>query len=275
MWRREVRRIVGLGLRREFLTEVLEQNPAVDFWELAPENWIERGYEAAYQLDRLRERYPLYSHGLSLSIGSPDPLDEAFILKVKAFLDRFNIERYSEHLSYCSANGHLYDLLPIPFSEEAADYVAQRVRRVQELLERKLILENVSYYSPAAQEISELAFIKRVLTQADCDLLLDVNNVFVNSVNHKYDPVAFIKGLPSERINYGHIAGHYEEEADLLIDTHGAAVRPEVMELLALSYETHGPFPVLLERDFNIPPLPELLTEVEAVKAVTQNTEVV
>jgi len=274
MWRREVRRIVGLGLRREFLADVLQQNPVVDFWEIAPENWLERGYEATYQLDRLRERYPLFCHGLSLSIGSPDPLDESFILKIKAFLERFNIDRYSEHLSYCSAGGHLYDLLPIPFSEEAADYVAQRVKRVQELLERPLILENVSYYAPAATELNELEFINRVLEQANCELLLDVNNVFVNSVNHQYDPIQFIKGLPTERISYGHIAGHFEEEPDLLIDTHGAPVRPEVLELLALSYEHHGPFPVLLERDFNIPPLAELLKEMQAVKNVTQQPEV-
>ncbi|PHR65338.1 MAG: hypothetical protein COA51_05765 [Idiomarina sp.] len=275
MRRREVRRLVGLGLRREFLSDVLQKNPVVDFWEIAPENWIERGYEATYQLDLLRERYPLFCHGLSLSIGSPDPLDEAFILKVKNFLERFNIERYSEHLSYCSAGGHLYDLLPIPFSEEAAEYVAQRVKRVQELIERPLILENVSYYLPAATELSELEFINQVLTTSNCELLLDVNNVFVNSVNHGYDPVAFIKGLPSEKVNYGHIAGHFEEAEDLLIDTHGAPIRPEVFDLLEVSYQHHGPFPVLLERDFNIPPLAELLDEMQAVKKVTQQTEFV
>src|SRR5690554_2387207 len=144
-----MRRSVGLGLRREFLHEVLAKTPAVDFWEVAPENWLQRGYEAQYQLDWIRERYTLTSHGLSLSIGSPDPLDEAFVRQVKAFLDRYHIERYSEHLSYCSADGHLYDLLPIPFTEEAAEYVAQRVKRVQEIIERPLVLENVSFYAPA------------------------------------------------------------------------------------------------------------------------------
>lgn len=263
-----MRRSVGLGLRREFLQDVLAKTPAVDFWEIAPENWLQRGFEAYYQLDLMRERYALTSHGLSLSIGSPDPLDESFVRQVKAFLDRFNIEYYSEHLSYCSADGHLYDLLPIPFTEEAADYVAQRVQRVQEIIERPLILENVSFYAPAAQELSELEFIQRVLEQADCQLLLDVNNVFVNSVNHRYNPYDFIAALPSERITYGHIAGHYQEADDLLIDTHGADVRAEVYDLLAYAYQQHGDFPVLLERDFNIPPLNVLLQEVEKVKAV-------
>lgn len=264
-----MRRSVGLGLRREFLTEVLTTTPAVDFWEIAPENWMARGYEAEYQLDKIRERYSVSCHGLSLSIGSPDPLDEHFVRDIKKFLDRFNISRYSEHLSYCSASGHLYDLLPIPFAEQAADYVAARVRRVQDILERPVVLENVSYYTPAATEMSELAFIRRVLEQADCELLLDVNNVYVNSVNHKYDPYEFIAALPSERITYGHIAGHHEEAHDFLIDTHGADVRSEVYELLAFAYQQHGDFPVLLERDFNIPPLNTLLQDVEKVKAVS------
>ncbi|WP_417658575.1 DUF692 domain-containing protein [Pseudidiomarina sp.] len=263
-----MRRIVGLGLRREFLQDVLQQTPAVDFWELAPENWLDRGYEATYQLDRIREQYPISCHGLSLSIGSPDPLDEKFVLRVKEFLDRFKIERYSEHLSYCSAEGHLYDLLPIPFSEEAADYVAGRVRRVQELIERPLVLENVSYYTPAATDISELEFINRVLEKSGCELLLDVNNVFVNSVNHNYDPQEFIRGLPTERITYGHIAGHFEEAPDLLIDTHGADIRQEVFDLMTYAYQQHGEFPMLLERDFNVPPLATLLQEVDAVKAI-------
>lgn len=266
-----MRRSVGLGLRREFLSEVLNLTPAVDFWELAPENWIGRGRESEYQLDKLSERYSLSTHGLSLSIGSPDELDENFIRQVKVFLDRYHIDSYSEHLSYCSADGHLYDLLPIPFTEQAADYVAERVKRVQEIIERPVVLENVSYYTSAATEISELEFIQRVVTQADCELLLDVNNVFVNSVNHQYDPYDFIAALPSQRITYGHIAGHFVEADDLLIDTHGADVREEVYDLLAFAYQQHGDFPVVLERDFNIPPLTVLLQEVDKVKSVSRD----
>lgn len=263
-----MRRSVGIGLRREFLAQVETETPAVGFWEIAPENWLPRGNEAYRQLDAIRERYALTTHGLSLSIGSFDPLDEQLVVAVKAFLDRFDIKLYSEHLSYCSGHGHLYDLLPIPFTEEAADYVAQRVRRVQEIIERPLVLENVSYYAAPGQEIPELTFIKQVLKQADCKLLLDVNNVFVNSVNHNYDPYAFISALPSERIVYGHIAGHTEEAPDLLVDTHGADVRDEVFELLRFAYQQHGIFPTLLERDFDIPPLPELLNEAKWVERI-------
>lgn len=263
-----MRRSVGIGLRREFLSQVEAEAPAVGFWEIAPENWLPRGNDAYRQLDAIRERYSLTTHGLSLSIGSFDPLDEQLVLSVKAFLDRFDIALYSEHLSYCSGHGHLYDLLPIPFTDEAADYVAQRVRRVQEIIERPLVLENVSYYAAPGQEISELKFIRSVLEQADCRLLLDVNNVFVNSVNHRYDPYDFIAGLPSDRIVYGHIAGHTEEAPDLLVDTHGADVRDEVFDLLRFAYQQHGIFPTLLERDFDIPPLPQLLDEAGVIERI-------
>lgn len=261
-----MQRTAGLGLRREFLEDVLTQASEVGFWELAPENWFPRGNEAYRFLDRIREQAPLTSHGLSLSIGSPDALDISFIQQVKAFLDRFDIAIYSEHLSYCSADGHLYDLLPIPFTHEAVEHVAQRIRRVQEIIERPLVLENVSYYASFANELSELEFINAVLKQADCKMLLDVNNVFVNSVNHRYDPYEFIAGLPSDRIVYGHIAGHTEEYDDLFVDTHGADVKREVWQLLNFSYQQHGVFPTVLERDFNIPPLPELLAEMNQIK---------
>lgn len=260
-----MRSTVGLGLRREFLDEVLTKPPKVGFWELAPENWFPRGNEAYHTLDRIREQAPLTSHGLSLSIGSPDPLDISFIKQVKTFLDRFDIAIYSEHLSYCSAGGHLYDLLPIPFTEEAVTHVAERIRQVQDIIERPLVLENVSYYASFANELSELEFINAVLEQSDCQMLLDVNNVFVNSVNHRYDPRVFIAGLPSERIVYGHIAGHTEEDDDLFVDTHGADVKQEVWQLLDFAYDTHGLFPTLLERDFNIPPLPQLLSEMAKI----------
>ncbi|RUO59504.1 DUF692 domain-containing protein [Pseudidiomarina insulisalsae] len=265
-----MRRTVGLGLRREFLADVLEQAPSVGFWELAPENWFPRGSDAYRTLDQVREQAPLTSHGLSLSIGSPDPLDVAFVRKVKAFLDRFEIDVYSEHLSYCSAAGQLYDLLPIPFTSEAVDHVVERVRQVQDIIERPLVLENVSYYASFANELSELEFINTVLRQADCKLLLDVNNVFVNSVNHGYDPYQFIAGLPSERIVYGHIAGHSEEYDDLFVDTHGADVKPEVWQLLKFAYEQHGVFATVLERDFNIPPLPQLVQEMGRIETIQQ-----
>lgn len=273
MRRRQVRGSVGIGLRREFLADVLAQQPAVGFWELAPENWIPRGNEAYRQLDQLRERYRLTCHGLSLSIASPDALDESFVLQIKSFLDRFQIPLYSEHLSYCSVQGQLYDLLPIPFTEAAADYVAARIRRVQQLLERPLVLENISYYAAPGQQITELAFIQQVLEQADCQLLLDVNNVYVNSINHGYDAKQFIAGLPSHRIVYGHIAGHTEEAPDLLVDSHGAEVCDAVWQLLDYAYQQHGVFDTVLERDFNIPPLTELLQEAAQVQLAQQRAD--
>lgn len=251
----------GLGLRRSFLDAAVEVPPrGVEFWEIAPENWIGVGGRSGRQLRALTERYPFVCHGLSLSIGAPAPLDEEFVRRIKGFLDTHGIRAYSEHLSYCSDDGHLYDLLPIPFTEEAVHHVATRVRRVQDLLERRIAMENVSYYAAPGQEMPEIDFINAVLEEADCDLLLDINNIYVNAINHRYDPVDFLGRLPARRILYAHIAGHYEEAPDLRVDTHGADVIDPVWTLLAEAYARFGVFPTLLERDFNIPPL-EVLTE--------------
>ncbi len=256
----------GLGLRRSFLDAVAEQPPSqVGFWEVAPENWIGVGGRQGRQFRALTERHPFVCHGLSLSIGSPAPLDLEFLCQIKAFLDRHAIGTYTEHLSYCSDDGHLYDLLPIPFTEEAVRYVSGRVRLLQDCLERRIALENVSYYAAPGQELSEIDFINGVLAEADCDLLLDVNNVYVNAINHCYDPFDFLARLPGERIRYGHIAGHYVEAEDLRVDTHGADVIDPVWDLLDAAYAHFGVFPTLLERDFNIPPLPKLLGEMQRV----------
>jgi hypothetical protein len=237
----------------------------VDFWEIAPENWIGVGGRQGRRLRSMTERHPFVCHGLSLSIGSPAPLDVAFVSQIKDFLDSHGIETYTEHLSYCSDDGHLYDLLPIPFTADAIRYVAGRVRQVQDILGRRIALENVSYYAAPSQELSELDFITGVLDEADCSLLLDVNNIYVNAINHGYDPYDFLARLPGERICYGHIAGHFVEAEDLRIDTHGADVIDPVWDLLDAAYARFGVFPTLLERDFNIPPLPELLGEVQRV----------
>ena len=234
---------VGLGLRREMLDSVLGQQQAdIDFFEVAPENWLPYGGTYQKKFRELTERYPFICHGLSLSLGSPDPLDLDFVRQIKAFLKEHQIKLYSEHLSYCSADGHLYDLLPIPFTEEAAVYVAGRIRRVQDILEQPLVIENVSYYAAPGQELSELEFTNAVLELADCRLLLDVNNIYVNSVNHGYDALTFLKGLPTQRIAYGHVAGHYRQHENLLIDTHGADVSDPVWALLAEAYQQHGLF---------------------------------
>jgi uncharacterized protein (UPF0276 family) len=242
----------------------------VDFMEVAPENWINVGGRFGRAFRSFTERLPFVCHGLSLSLGGPSALDETFLRKLRQFLDGHDIRYYSEHLSYCSDDGHLYDLMPIPFTSEAVVYVASRIRRAQELLERRIAVENVSYYAAPGQELSELEFITAVIDEADCDLLLDLNNIHVNSINHRYDPADFLRGLPGERIAYGHIAGHFQEAEDLLVDTHGAAVIPDVWALLELAYETFGVFPTLLERDFNIPPVDELMSEVQRIADIQE-----
>jgi uncharacterized protein len=257
----------GLGLRRAFLDQALEQPPGtVDFWEIAPENWIGVGGALGHKLRQLTERTAFVCHGLSLSLGGPAPLDHSLLDRLKAFLDEHGISYYTEHLSYCSDGGHLYDLMPIPFTEDAARYVAERIQRTQDHLGRRIGIENVSYYAAPGAELDEAEFINRVLAEADCDLHLDVNNVLVNSINHGYDAYEFLNRLPRDRVRYGHVAGHYVESPQLRIDTHGATVPEAVWQLAAFAFERFGPFPVAVERDFNIPPLAELLKEVARLR---------
>ena len=258
----------GLGLRRAFIGSLTdpESLPAgLDFMEVAPENWIDVGGRFGRCFREVAERVPIVCHGLSLNLGGPAPLDEAFLHKVKHFLDAHDVRCYSEHLSYCADDGHLYDLMPIPFTEEAVRYTAGRIRRTQEIIGRRLAIENVSYYAAPGQEMLEADFINNVLAEADCDLLLDINNIYVNSINHRYDAENWLKSLPAERIAYAHIAGHYLEAEDLRVDTHGSNVIDPVWRLLEVAYRHFGVFPTLLERDFNIPPLPALLAEVNRI----------
>ncbi len=271
MKRTEIPRGAGLGLRQELVAD-LQSAPhgLVDFLEIAPENWLDMGGRFRKQLQWFRERYPIVCHGLSLSLGGPAPLDYKFLARIKRFLREYDIDVYTEHLSYCSDDGHLYDLLPIPFTEQAARYVADRIRTTQEILERRIAVENVSYYAAPGQELREIDFINAVLGEANCDLLLDVNNIYVNSVNHGYDPVEFLCALPPARVRYIHVAGHYQEAPDLIIDSHGADVVDPVWDLLAHAYDCMGAVPTLLERDFNIPPLAELSTELAHIRARQQ-----
>lgn len=257
----------GLGLRREHIASLRAGIPdVIGFLELAPENWMEMGGSSARDLHWLAEQRPLVAHGLSLSLGGTAPLDEIFLHRIKFFLERYRIPLYTEHLSYCSDEGHLYDLLPIPFTEEAVKYVAARIRRTQDILERQIAVENASYYVAAPiSEMSEAEFIRAVLDEAGCMLHLDVNNIYVNSVNFGFDPFEFLQSMPGERIAYIHTAGHYREADDLVIDTHGAEIIEPVWALLAEAYQRFGVVPTLLERDFNIPPLDKLLPEVARI----------
>ena len=254
----------GLGLRRGLIDQLMKNPPeVVDFMEVAPENWMGVGGTLGRKFRWFTERYPFVCHGLSLSLGSPSPLDEHFLHRLKRFLDIHDVRFYSEHLSYCSDDGHLYDLMPIPFTTEAVEYTAARIRKTQEILERRIAIENVSYYAAPGQEIE---FIRAVLDEADCDLLLDVNNIYVNSINHGYDAETFLHALPADRVVYFHVAGHYVEAEDLRVDTHGADICDPVWQLLETAYAHVGVVPTLLERDFNIPPLKSLMSEISRVR---------
>ncbi|MBO9619560.1 MAG: DUF692 domain-containing protein [Niabella sp.] len=265
--------MVGIGYRKDFGEAFLTSKvlkPA--FVEVAPENWVGVGGYWRKQFNKVLERYPLFTHGLSLSIGSPDELDFEFLKKVKVFLKETNARIYSEHLSYAKCdNAHLYDLLPIPFTNDAVQHVAGRIRTIQDLLERRIAIEIVSYYTPVAPEMKEIEFINAILEAADCDLLLDVNNVYVNGFNHQYDPKAFLKELPMDRVAYIHMAGHEQVSETLIIDTHGEAIIDPVYDLYAFAMQLlHRDVPVLLERDFNFPQLEELQAEMEQLNKIKQ-----
>jgi uncharacterized protein (UPF0276 family) len=263
----------GIGLRRGLVSPFLSHGDLspVKFMEVAPENWMTVGGQAGRTFRRFAEQYPMILHGLSLSIGGPDELNVPFVKAVKKFKDEIKAPIYSEHLSYCTDGGQLYDLMPIPFTEEAVQHVADRIMQVQDILGERMAMENVSYYlaQPGA-EMSEIEFINAVIKKADCLLHLDVNNVYVNSVNHRYDPFEFLDQLPVDRIAYIHIAGHYDEAEDLIVDTHGADVIEQVWQILEHTYRTHGVFPTLLERDFNYPPVADLLAEVSRIDRLQQ-----
>ena len=267
----------GLGLRRALLGPLRSRAKdsgsikEVDFWEVAPENWINVGGRLGRTFRSYTEKYPFVCHGLSLSIGGPSPLDETFLRKLRNFLDAHNIRAYSDHLSYCTDDGHLYDLMPIPFTEEAVTHVVERISRSQDILGRRIAIENVSYYAAPGKEMDEITFINEILSRADCNLLLDVNNIYVNSVNHRYDAEEFLAALPGERITYCHVAGHYNEAEDLIVDTHGAAIIEPVWELYRQACALWGPLPAMVERDFNFPPLDEVIGEVETIRELQAN----
>lgn len=270
---------VGLGLKRELIPQIQSAYKQdfianINFVEIAPENWINVGGKAAKQLDWFAERYPIACHGLCLSLGGISPLNTDFLQQVKTFLQQYQIPLYTEHLSfstdaYNGQQGYLYDLLPIPFTEEAVHYVAKRIRQTQDILGQQIAIENTSFYVKAPiSTMDEATFLNAVLNEADCLLHLDVNNIYVNSVNFGFDAHAFLRKMQSERIVYSHIAGHYTQAPDLLVDTHGEDIIDPVWALLEDAYALFGVFPTLLERDNNIPPLPTLMREVNKIAQI-------
>lgn len=265
---------IGIGFRKDFSEELLDSTilkPA--FIELAPENWIGMGGYWKKQLDKAAEKFPISCHGLSLSIGSPDDLDLDFLYKIKKFIKQYNVQIYSEHLSYAKCdNAHLYDLLPIPFRKDAVEHIIARIKQVQDILEMPLAIENVSYYTPVAAEMDEATFISEIVNGSGCNMLLDVNNVYVNSFNHNYNAKEFITKLPLNKVSYIHMAGHEQISDTVIIDTHGEAVIEKVFELFEYTTALLKPVPVLLERDFNIPELEELQTELTRMETIVSKT---
>lgn len=270
----ELNNHIGIGFRKDFSEELLDTTvlkPA--FIELAPENWIGMGGYWKKQLKKASEKFPVTCHGLSLSIGSPDELDVAFLKKIKEFIKEYKVQIYSEHLSYAKCdNAHLYDLLPIPFRQDAIDHIVKRIRQVQDILEMPLAIENVSYYTPVAAEMDEASFISAIVKESGCNMLLDVNNVYVNSFNHQYDAKEFLTKLPLDRVSYIHMAGHEQVSDTLIIDTHGHAVIDPVFDLFEHATSLLEPVPVLLERDFNIPDLEELQGEINRMEKIVSKT---
>lgn len=259
----------GLGLRRSLLQQTLDADTgSFDFLEAAPENWIGFGGAKRLQFERLVERHPLALHGLSLDLGGSAPLNIGLLSAIRDLMGHCSCSYYSEHLTACGDAGQLYDLMPLPFTEGTVRHVATRIKRAQDVLGRRMAIENASYYLGLSNDMDELEFINAVLREADCGLMLDINNIVVNSINHRYDAKAFLHGLPGERITYFHIAGHYHEAEDLRIDTHGAAVSSAAWDLLEEAYRCFGVKPTLLERDFFFPPFSELVMELNQIREI-------
>lgn len=279
----------GIGLRSEHI-ELLARSPKhpdIDFLELAPENWMSLGGLKREQLQDIAKQYPLIAHGLSLSIGDCQPLNTKFVRQVGQFLDELNIQVYSEHLSFSrDSQGYLYELLPVPRRAENIGYLADRIKQVQDIIQRPLVMENISYYHNYGDEMPEGDFIAEIAKRSGCELLVDINNLYVNSQNHHFDAAEMLKALPSDAIRYYHIAGHLVEsnrsvagntavESNRsLLDTHGMEVQQEVIDLARYVFDLHGSKPLLLERDNNVPPLVVLSEELRTVHRQVLNAGV-
>ena len=263
----------GLGLRTPHYPEVLAQQPTVDWFEIIAENYFVEGGKPLYYLDAIRRDYPIAIHGVSLSVGGADPLDQAYLAALKQLAERVQPAWLSDHLCWTSQAGQqLHDLLPLPYTEEAVAHVAARVRQVQDYLGRQILLENVSsYVSFRHSQLSEWDFLSAVCAQADCLILLDINNIYVSSVNHDFDPLDYLAGVPVERVQQLHLAGHTRSgSGTLLIDTHDQPVPDPVWTLYAEAVHRFGAVSTMIERDDNIPPLAELLAELDYARRIAQ-----
>ena len=262
----------GLGLRKEHYETVLTERPKVDWFEIVSENYMVDGGKPLDYLTRIREHYPMVMHGVSMSIGSTEPLNFDYLKQLKSLIKRVEPEWISDHLCWTGVNGlNLHDLMPLPYTEEAIQHVADRVSQVQDYLGRQMLLENVSsYVSYSDSTMTEWEFLREVAERADCLILLDLNNIYVSAYNHNFDPYTYLTAIPGERVYQLHLAGHTHEN-NLIIDTHDHPIADPVFDLYAAAIEHFGRVSTMIERDDNIPPLPELLDELEHVKNIAEN----
>jgi hypothetical protein len=262
----------GIGLRREFAVELSAQpkRPDIDFLEVVIDNWMGVGGESLDMLENLAEKYPFAGHSLSLSIGDGMPVDFDYLTAIRAFLDRFNITVYSDHFSMSRDRlGYLYELLPVPRSKASALYLVEKIKVSQDILSRRLVLENISYYYEEAAQIPEAEFLTEVIERSGCGLLLDVNNIYVNHLNHGIDPIVFMDKLPRDSVSYYHFAGHLNKPgAPYVLDTHGTAVSHEVLALGEYAMARFGRQPIVLERDNHLPDLDSLCDELNSIHQI-------
>jgi uncharacterized protein (UPF0276 family) len=259
----------GLGLRKDHYEDVLNERPAVDWFEIISENYMVEGGKPLHYLSRIREHYPMVMHGVSMSIGGTGDLDLDYLSRLKKLIQQVEPEWFSDHLCWTGVEGiNLHDLMPLPYTEEALQHVVDRVRRVQDYMGQQMLLENVSsYVRYSASQLSEWEFLREVAERGDCRILLDINNIYVSAFNHKFDPLEYLDAMPSERIYQFHLAGHTHEE-DVIIDTHDHPVADPVFELYAEAVRRFGRVSTMIERDDNIPPLAELLAELDEVRRI-------
>ncbi len=262
----------GLGLRPDYYEEILEQKPNLDWFEILTENYMVLGGKPLYYLDQIRAHYPVVMHGVSLSLGSTDPLDCDYLNQLKALITRVEPVWVSDHLCWTGVNGiNVHDLLPVPYTRETVNHIASRIQQVQDFLGRPILIENVSSYLTYKQsEMTEWEFIREIVKQADCYILLDINNIYVSSVNHQFNPIDYILAMPAERVAQIHLAGH-SNHGNYIIDTHDAPVIQPVWDLYAAALQRLGPISSMIERDDNMPPLAELLAEINQARRIAES----
>ena len=262
----------GLGLRSEHYESILSENPPVDWFEIISENYLVPGGKPHYYLNQIQERYPLVMHGVSLSIGSTDPLDFDYLQQLKTLAKRVKPVWISDHLCWTGVQGlNMHDLLPLPYTEEAVRHVVARIRQVQDYLEQPILNQNASTYVTYKQsEMTEWQFLTEIVAQAGCYILLDINNIYVSSVNHAFNPLEYVSAIPKEKVIQIHLAGH-SHQGNCIIDTHDAPVVTEVWDLYAQALQHLGPTSTMIERDDDIPPLSDLLCEMQYAKKIAKH----